>query len=207
MSSKESESNSIIELQNKILEFQRRERAYIVEIYLKNQEISNLTSFKESLEKQIASIGDYKNKKYNNHYADPTTLHSFKNIKNIIKEKDALLLSREEELNYFPTPSSQAVIRKMALRAKELQKENLDLYNYIQGNTIENMRQENALEKSQIEQLMLKLKDNEAVYNDFINQIDEANETISFLKRKKKPEQDLGNEEINKGKKDKDKDK
>jgi len=46
---------------------------------------------------------------------------------------------------------------------------------------LENMRQENSLEKKQIELLMLKLKEKENIQNDLERQICDASETLSFL--------------------------
>jgi len=46
---------------------------------------------------------------------------------------------------------------------------------------LENMRQENSLEKKQIEQLMMKLKEKDNIQNDLEREISEASETLSFL--------------------------
>jgi hypothetical protein len=43
------------------------------------------------------------------------------------------------------------------------------------------MRQENSLEKKQIEQLMMKLKEKDNIQNDLEKEINEASETLSFL--------------------------
>jgi len=51
---------------------------------------------------------------------------------------------------------------------------------------LENMRQENSLEKKQIEQLMLKLKEKDNIQNDLEKEISEASETLSFLSIKLK---------------------
>lgn len=47
--------------------------------------------------------------------------------------------------------------------------------------SLENMRQENSLEKKQIEQLMMKLKEKDNIQNDLEKEISEASETLSFL--------------------------
>lgn len=46
---------------------------------------------------------------------------------------------------------------------------------------LENMRQENSLEKKQIEQLMMKLKEKDNIQNDLEKELCEASETLSFL--------------------------
>ena len=111
-------------------------------------------------------------------------LNEFKNLKNILKEKETMLLSREEELNSLQT--NQPNFTKFIIKSKNLQNENYEFVNYIQGNFLENLRSENTNEQSQINQLMIKLKESDENINDYENQIDEANETISLLKRKKK---------------------
>ncbi len=51
---------------------------------------------------------------------------------------------------------------------------------------LENMRQENSLEKKQIEQLMLKLKEKDNIQNELEKEIGESSETLSFLSIKLK---------------------
>lgn len=60
----------------------------------------------------------------------------------------------------------------------------MELYNYTQGGTLENLKFENGLEKSQIDQLMLKLKEKDAIIGDLEFEISEMSETISLLNRK-----------------------
>ena len=43
------------------------------------------------------------------------------------------------------------------------------------------MRQENSLEKKQIEQLMMKLKEKDNIQNDLEKEMSEASETLSFI--------------------------
>lgn len=51
---------------------------------------------------------------------------------------------------------------------------------------IENMRQENSLEKKQIEQLMMKLKEKDNIECELIKEINESSETLSQLNIKLK---------------------
>ena len=74
----------------------------------------------------------------------------------------------------------------MVNKCRELHKENIELYNYTQGGTIENLRVENGLEKSQIDQLMMKLKEKENIYEDLYYEIHEMTETVSVLTKKLK---------------------
>ncbi len=175
---------SIIELQNEINNFKKKERAYLVELQIKDEIIQKLTNFKNGLIDQINESLINNSKSKNTDYLDQRMLNEFKNLKNILKEKETMLLSREEELNSLQT--NQPNFTKFIIKSKNLQNENYEFVNYIQGNFLENLRSENTNEQSQINQLMIKLKESDENINDYENQIDEANETISLLKRKKK---------------------
>jgi peptidoglycan hydrolase CwlO-like protein len=65
-----------------------------------------------------------------------------------------------------------------------LNKENTELYNYTQGGTLENLKYENGLEKSQIDQLMLKLKEKEIINSELEYELNEISETISNFNKK-----------------------
>ena len=173
---------SIIELQNEINNFKKKERAYLVELQIKDEIIQKLTNFKNGLIDQINESLINNSKSKNTDYLDQRMLNEFKNLKNILKEKETMLLSREEELNSLQT--NQPNFTKFIIKSKNLQNENYEFVNYIQGNFLENLRSENTNEQSQINQLMIKLKESDENINDYENQIDEANETISFLRRK-----------------------
>ena len=191
MSEEDTELNqkSIIELQNEINNFKKKERSYLVELQIKDEIIEKLTSFKNGLINQINESLINNSKSKNTDYLDQRMLNEFKNLKNILKEKETMLLSREEELNSIQT--NQPDFTKFIIKSKNLQNENLEFVNYIEGNILENLRNENTNEQSQINQLMIKLKESDENINDYENQIDEANETISFLKRKIKMNEEI----------------
>ena len=191
MSEEDTELNqkSIIELQNEINNFKKKERAYLVELQIKDEIIQKLTNFKNGLIDQINESLINNSKSKNTDYLDQRMLNEFKNLKNILKEKETMLLSREEELNSLQT--NQPNFTKFIIKSKNLQNENYEFVNYIQGNFLENLRSENTNEQSQINQLMIKLKESDENINDYENQIDEANETISLLKRKIKMTEEI----------------
>lgn len=193
MTEEDSELNqkSIIELQKEINEYKKQERAYIVLLHLKDKKIQTLTSYKKTLLNRINKMTDNNSSSIKNEYNHPKILKTFHTLKNILKEKEGLLLSREEELSSLQTPNIRRNLTIAGNKLKSIQDINLELYDYVRGNSIENMRYENSLEQSRIEQLMLKLKDSEALYSDYQNQIDEACETFSLLKRKIKASQEL----------------
>lgn len=195
MSEEDSEINqkSIIELQNEINDYKKAERAYVVLLFLKEAEIKKLSSYKKSLLSKIDKLcKNQKNSNINdNLYSNQKLLNEFKNLKNILKEKEGLLLSKEEEFSSLQTQNIRKNLTIAGNKLKSIQDINLELYDYVRGNSIENMRYENSLEMSRIEQLMLKIKDSESLQNDYENQIDEACETLSFLKRKTKLNQNV----------------
>jgi hypothetical protein len=178
----ERNQKSIIELQHEISIYKNRELVYLVLYFLKSQQLKQLTLYKQNLVKEIESncnneINDYSNLKM---------LNDFNSIKKILKDKDANLLAKEEELLSLQTPNNKKNITIASKKLKNLQETNYEFLGYLKGNFIENMKQENAKERNQIEKLLLKLKDCEFVYDDFEKQIDEAQETIAFLNRKRK---------------------
>ena len=178
----ERNQKSIIELQHEISIYKNRELVYLVLYFLKSQQLKQLTLYKQNLVKEIESncnneINDYSNLKM---------LNDFNSIKKILKDKDANLLAKEEELLSLQTPNNKKNITIASKKLKNLQETNYEFLGYLKGNFIENMKQENAKERNQIEKLLLKLKDCEFVYDDFEKQIDEAEETIAFLNRKRK---------------------
>lgn len=195
MSEEDSEINqkSIIELQNEINDYKKAERAYVVLLFLKDAEIKKLSSYKKNLLSKIDKLcKNQKNSKINdNLYSNQKLLNEFKTLKNILKEKEGLLLSKEEEFSSLQTQNIRKNLTIAGNKLKSIQDINLELYDYVRGNSIENMRYENSLEMSRIEQLMLKIKDSESLHNDYENQIDEACETLSFLKRKTKLNQGI----------------
>ena len=178
----ERNQKSIIELQHEISIYKNRELVYLVLYFLKSQQLKQLTLYKQNLVKEIESncnneINDYSNLKM---------LNDFNSIKKILKDKEANLLAKEEELLSLQTPNNKKNITIASKKLKNLQETNYEFLGYLKGNFIENMKQENAKERNQIEKLLLKLKDCEFVYDDFEKQIDEAEETIAFLNRKRK---------------------
>lgn len=72
----------------------------------------------------------------------------------------------------------------MVNKCRELHKENIDLYNYAQGGTLENLKFENGLEKSHIDILMLKLREKEEINKELENEVTEMNELVFNINKK-----------------------
>jgi hypothetical protein len=176
----EIQSKTIMELQHDIKEFQKRERAYLVKLHLKDKDIRHLEMYKNDL------IRKQNKKDKSDIYLDPVMLSEFKTIRNVLKEKDELLLAKDEELNSLQTAQNNPLFKKLVNKCRDLHKENMELYNYTQGGTLENLRHENGLEKDQIDQLMMKLREKENIQFDLENEISELSEVASLLSKKLK---------------------
>jgi hypothetical protein len=176
---------SIIELQQEITEFKNRERSYIFQLYTKEKIINQLTEFKQSLLNQINILSQPSNKKNNyDDFLNPIIYKQYKEIKKILKEKESILLNKQEEV--YLSQNNTNFATKIQNKYKKLYQENLNIFSIIQQNLLENMKNENNNEKNQINILMLKLKENDESIKDYENQIDESNEMIEYLKRKTK---------------------
>ena len=58
------------------------------------------------------------------------------------------------------------------------------MYNYAQGGTLENLKFENGLEKSQIDQLMLKLREKEEINKELDNEVIEISDNVTSVNKK-----------------------
>ena len=94
-------------------------------------------------------------------------LEKEENINNLLKQSD--------NLQQFQNNQNIKYLQK----CKELIKENNELYNYILIWTLENLKYENGLEKSQIDQLMLKLKEKEIVKKEMEYEAYQINEEVN----------------------------
>jgi hypothetical protein len=74
--------------------------------------------------------------------------------------------------------------KKLVSKCRDLIKENSELYNYTQGGTLENLKYENGLEKSQIDQLMIKLKEKELYNQELEYEVNDISDNISSLNKK-----------------------
>ena len=74
--------------------------------------------------------------------------------------------------------------KRLVNKCRELHKENIDLYNYAQGGTLENLKFENGLEKSQIDQLMLKLREKEEINKELDNEVNEISDNVTSVNKK-----------------------
>lgn len=66
----------------------------------------------------------------------------------------------------------------------------MEFYNYIQSGTLENLKYENGIKDTQIDQLMLKLKEKETIVLEQEKEISELSESLCLMNRKIKDLED-----------------
>ena len=96
----ELKSKTIVELKNEIKEHQKKERVCIVQMLLKDEEIRQLNKIKNELKLKKNKLDKI------DIYLDPYVLHEFNILKNQIREKDEILLAKDEELNSYTVSNS-----------------------------------------------------------------------------------------------------
>lgn len=173
----ENQNKIISELRNEIEEYKRRERAFITHLHLKEKEIYYLET---SLRQANLTLRDKNNSDF---FVDHITFNELNKLKNIIKEKDEKLLLKEEELGMHQ-PASNQNFKKLVLKCRDYHKENTDFTNFCQNGILENLKYENGIKETQIDQLMLKLKEKEAVISEQETELSELAETSCLLNKK-----------------------
>jgi len=173
-------NKSIIELQKEINYYKNKERVYklqLIEKQKKIKELKELKSYYENIKKSHKE--NPSNLFRNDQVFDAKTQKLLLALKRIIEDKNSILLSLEEEL-YSPSPQA---IKSLTSQLKYLQKENIEIYGYVQGSNIENFKRENTNEKNQLNALLVKISECQENINDILKNLDDINDTSSMLKR------------------------
>jgi len=173
----ENQNKLIKELKLEIDEFKRRERAFITHLHIKEKEIYYLES---NLRQVNISLREKSNSDY---FIDHVTFNELNKLKNLIKERDERLLQKEEELGTYQL-SNNPNFKKLVIKCRDFHKENSDFSNFCQNGILENLKYENGIKETQIDQLMLKLKEKEAVISEQENELSELAETSCLLNKK-----------------------
>ena len=191
------QKKTIQSLQNEIKEFEKRKKAFQIHLKMKDNQIKLLNKEIEDLEKRCneliyeedneIDIDEEKKttNKDNNQkefYVDPLLYQAFTTLKNIIKEKNDSLINKEHEFESMQTLQSNPEFKQLLNKCREVVKENSQLYEYIQTGVLENLKFENGLEKSQIDQLMLKIKEKELVNAEIEAEVNEFNNQVNAVK-------------------------
>jgi hypothetical protein len=172
---------SIIELQKEINYYKNKERVYklqLIEKQKKINELKELKSYYESIKKYHKETPPDLFRK--DQIFDMKTQKLLLALKKIIEDKNSILLSLEEEL-YSSSPKA---ITFFTNQLKFLQKENLEIFNCVQGSNIDNFKKENTNEKNQLNALLVKIEECQENINDLLKNLEDINDTSSMLRRK-----------------------
>ena len=171
---------SIIELQKEINFYKNKERLYKMLLIEKQKKINSLKELKSYYENIKNNHKQCPPDKYRvDHIFDPNTQKLINALKKIIEDKNSILVSLEEELY----SSSKQALQFLSNQLNNLQKENADIYRYIQGNNFESFKKDNNNEKSQINALLIKIIECQENINDLIKNLFDINDTSSTMKR------------------------
>ncbi len=172
---------SIVELQKEINHYKDKERVYKLLLIEKQKKIDHLKEMKKFYEsiqqfhkespKDLCRIDEIN---------DAKTSGLILALKKLIEEKNSNLLSLEELL----FASSDQAVKFFMNQLRMLQNENMRKYEGIQGTNIENFRNENSSEKNKLNALLIKIIECQENINNLTKNLDEINDTNSFLKRK-----------------------
>ena len=191
------------DLLEELKNYEQREKAFKIHLKMQDNEIKKLEKEIKKLrgeknqfnnedneneeESDIASGEDVKQEQQNedkNIYIDPYLNEYLNNLIDIIKCKSKESQEKYQKVEQLQTLDSNREVKQAFKKCREIIKENLELYNLLQVGILENLKFENGLEKSQIEQLMIKLKALEKYKNELESETEEVNERINLTLEK-----------------------
>lgn len=109
----ENQNKTIMELQNEIKEYQKKERAFLVHLHLKDKEIRVLQN---NIKDLLKKIHDQSQENKTDIYLDPLVLNEFRILKNLLREKDEQLQLKDEELSSLQvTQNKYLFIKKSSI--------------------------------------------------------------------------------------------
>ena len=186
------QKKTIQNLQNEIKQYEKRKKAFQIHLKMKdnqikllNKEIEDLLKRNNELIYEDDTINIDEDKKEENKkeiYVDPLMYNELVKMKNIIKDKKETLAEIEQNFETLQTTQSNQEFKQIVNKCREVVKENAQLYDYIQTGVLENLKFENGLEKSQIDQLMLKIKEKELINREIEYEANEINNQVNCLK-------------------------
>ena len=186
------QKKTIQNLQNEIKQYEKRKKAFQIHLKMKDNQIKLLNKEIEDLLKRNNELiyeddtinidEDKKKKKKKEIYVDPLMYNELVKMKNIIKDKKETLAEIEQNFETLQTTQSNQEFKQIVNKCREVVKENAQLYDYIQTGVLENLKFENGLEKSQIDQLMLKIKEKELINSEIEYEANEINNQVNGLK-------------------------
>ena len=163
------------------INYKNKERTYKLQYLEKENKINELKELKSLYENINKS---HKEQSKNLFKKDDLYNIKIQNLllalKKIITDKNSILLSLEEDL-YSSSPQA---VKFFTNQLKYFQKENIEIYACVQGSNIDNLKKENSNEKNQLNALLVKISECQENINELLKNLDEMNDTASFLKRK-----------------------
>ena len=186
------QKKTIQNLQNEIKQYEKRKKAFQIHLKMKDNQIKLLNKEIEDLSKRNNELiyeddtlnidEDKQEENKKEIYVDPLMYNELVKMKNIIKDKKETLAEIEQNFETLQTTQSNQEFKQIVNKCREVVKENAQLYDYIQTGVLENLKFENGLEKSQIDQLMLKIKEKELINSEIEYEANEINNQVNGLK-------------------------
>lgn len=192
------QTQSVNELLEELKIYEMREKAFKVHLKIKDNEIHQLEKEIKKLRGDINQSGNDDEEESNsgnsgedivkekneqedeNLSIDPYLNEYITTLIEIIKYKNKESQEKNKSLEQSQALESNNSAKQVFKKCRELVKENLELYNEFEVGILENLKFENGLEKTQIEQLMIKLKALEQYQNELEHEITENNEKINL---------------------------
>lgn len=181
---------SALELKAEIDKYKSRERTYKLLLEEKNEKIAELKEMKKYYE----SIYDNKDIKLSTpkDFLNNKVEELNKILQTILNKKNSLILSCEQTLfslkkNQQGKDLQTPYLKYLFEQFSSLNEENKLLFEQIKNTAyINNFKNENDNEKSQINQLMMKIIENKDKIRGYEKDIEKGADTLSFLRRKTK---------------------
>lgn len=173
----------IEQLQQEIKIYQEREKAFKLHMKLKDNQINTLKKEIEQIIKRDSELIVEKssNKSSQEIIVDPLLKNEFNTIKNLIKDKQNEYLKKQDLFESLQTNQTLPSIKFLLERCRYFMKENNELYDYAEVGILENLKYENGLAKSQIDQLMIKIKEKEIINSQLESEVNDINQQVSIL--------------------------
>ena len=99
----ENQSHTILDLQNDIKEYEKRDRAFLIHLHLKEKQTKILKKeIKDLIRKQSETLAEK-----NEITVDQLLLNEFKSLKSLLKEKEEKIIAKDEELASLQTTQNK----------------------------------------------------------------------------------------------------
>ena len=179
------QEDMIHKLEEELQTMKEREKAFQIHLKLKDNEIKLLKKDIETLIKRKTELilEDKPNMPYPDIISDPLITNEVNQLKKLITERNIQIQTKENEFDSLQTTQAIPNFIETVNRCKKFVTENAELNDYFQ-NVLENLKYENGLEKSQTDQLLIKIKEKDLVNNEMEYEVNEINNEVNIIKSK-----------------------